>query len=508
MAKIEFPAIARPYRQRLSALRTELLSLATYLEYQPDAVSEVQKQLEPFYEATGLTGGAGAASAVWVPPGLGFAAPLARFTAVEGGTRSPMLVTYEKTPEELFDEVSTARTAPVTTYYVGKGGLDSNDGLTWGARKLNISPAIIAGNATGQPFRVLVGTGEYNRTAAFQAVSPTQDCAIIAYRGAVVTGTFDDMVGFAIDATHTNCHSFTVGAVDRVCNRLALNDYGLNTDLTLYATAAALNAVAAGSLGPGGYAYEGGKLYIRRADGAVPHPTNSRFYRTSVKGFVLTQPVNLFLKGITFEGGQVGAVECTIPSTATASRIVATDCRFLYGGGNVNINGRSLCVDGIRGLAAFFDCEASAARTDGFNFHNTAGNAPEHLTVRCRAYDNGRGNSTSCNGITGHSGTKGVDIGSRFEGNRGGTVRMNTASMLLVGSYVANDLGDGSTVPTAVLADDNVTLWLDRVKIDMPANRTAISATGSGRVFTHAVTNINNSSIGGSGTIAEYTPGG
>lgn len=506
MANIKFPAVVtKSYRQHISSLRSALSTLATYLEYQPKAGPDVQAQFNAFFNEVDLEGGGTTVSgSIKVPAGLGFTPPTT-FRIAENGALMPMLAAAAKTPEEVFDEISVARKAPTTTLYVGKGGIDSQNGLTWGTRKLNISAAIQTGNATGNPYRVFVGAGEYIRQEGFQALSPTQDVAFIAYRGPVVTGTFDAFTGFVLDTEFPACYSATVGTVDKLNDRLRLNDFGLTRQLQLFATPAALQAAT--TLGDGGYAYANGKLYVRRQDGAAPTAANTRFYR-NIRGLYVDQPVSVYIEGFTLEGGQMGAFDYAGPANMIAERrVVGKNCRFLYGGGNTNTDGRSLSVDSLNGLAAFFDCEASGGRTDGFNFHDIRQNGERHLTVRCIGNDNGRGSSQSCNGLTGHDGTLGVDVGGSYEWNRGGTVRQSEGKIALFGTYIANDQGDGTTLPTAVMTSGVAEYWLDRVTINMPSNRQAVLATQQSVIHIHQLNNVNGAVVGGSGTIDEnWTP--
>lgn len=398
------------------------------------------------------------------------------------------------TPEALFDRFSIARRAPAQTYYVDTAtGNDTTGDGSSGNKWKTIHKAVTQANAAGTPTKIIVTAGEYVRTenpSNGNTVLPTVDIAFIATGGRVVTGTFETFTNPTADGTQTNTYSATLANVSRIMDRKVLDRFGNYTELTFVSTPAICNRT------PNSWAYSGGVYYINRADGAAPTATNTRLYRSNVGTVKVTSPVSIFFGGASdndgwdFEHGNSTAVFHYAPTTtpSTNKAVICTNCSFRYGGGpNAHTAVNGVSVDSIHGIAAFFNCRADANTVDGFNGHNTASTTavPHILAVNCTATDNGRLTNQSCNGWTLHEGIPGLDVAGIYQSNRGGSVRcINTSKALLAGTTIANDQGDiaqgGTIAPTAVRVDDTAQIWMDGVRLDMPAGTISLHAASVG----------------------------
>lgn len=106
--------------------------------------------------------------------------------------------------------------------------------------------------------------------------------------------------------------------------------------------------------------------------------------------------------------------------------IGARNCTFKYGGGIISTTlGDGARIDNLNGLACFIDCEANSNYKDGFNIHNTTNSGKYKtymMTINCRGLNNGRGVSTSNNGLTGHENARIFDYNGFYDYNYGGSV--------------------------------------------------------------------------------------
>jgi hypothetical protein len=451
--------------------------------------------------------------AVFIPGGLGFDTvtfPIIPTISDPGGMA---LATGNAgiTPEAMFDLFSTARSAPTTTYFVGAGGSDANSGLNTGAKKATIGGAITAANATTTPAKIILDSMEFTRTLGLNGVSPTVDLYVTSATTRTIFGMFEASsvyAPFALDGTFTNCYSITLANADRVTNRLTQNAYGWNTDFTNYATAALLNAA---TLTNDSWAIDTGKLYIRRLDSAVPSYTNTRIYRaTGTHNFRITSAVNIFVENLDGEGGNNGVFDYQMSAQQSTNKVfVAKNCSARYGGGTVNTAAKGFAVNGMKGLMYLYGCDGSANATDGINIHDTVSSGQMFLTVNCSGSDNGRGTSTSNNGLTCHEISLGIDLAGNYPNNRGGSVRhVNASKMLCAGTY-SSDLGDvalgGATSPTAFYTDTGATMWCDRTKAGLASggSNTAYFATTASTLHKRNAKTAG-APDGGGGTIDTY----
>lgn len=432
----------------------------------------------------------GAAVESSVPTGLGWAGPSitpALESTIIPGRRQVGGV--GATPEEMFDAVSTARSAPGATFYVTTTGSDSAAGTSWGTAFLTMSKAIQAANATGVPTRINVGPGIYARAGSPYNAStvPTVDIALIASGGRVNVGVFDLITSSTLDGTYANCYTYTLANCDRVCDLTQRDRFGNYVDMRKVTSTAICNRT------PNSWILTGGVLYVNRADGAAITTTNTRVYRTVTYAMAVTSAVNVFIggngygAGFDFEGGSTSVIafnQGAGGATAAQKTVVVADSTILYGTAN------GLSAETWPGTVACFATRADANGADGFNIHNTytaPAAACRLLTVNCTARDNGRSGNSSCNGLTGHETTRIVDVAGYYEANHGGTVAVvGSAKAYLIGTTVKDDLGDlmlgGTNPPSGVKVANTVELWAERVTVDMPQGGlvwNAIDATSS-----------------------------
>lgn len=454
----------------------------------------------------------GASRSVFLPPSLGFDTVSWPINPTINDPGGLSLATGDAgiTPEALFDLYSTARSAPDITYYVGSGGSDSNNGTTTGTKLASITKAIQLANTGSFKAKVVIDGIEYVRALGPVGTVPLFDIAFVAASGRVNVGTFDNFGAFALDATFTNCYSLALTGIDRLCNRLVqtgFSTYGVQTnkDYTKLVDVTTLNSTAPTTADL--WATDATKIYVRRVDGAVPTPTNTRLYRTGVTLFQFTTAVNVYMENIDAEGGNSAAtIDYRITASSALKRVfVAKNCSAKYAGGVVNTGSRGFGIESMKGLAYLYGCEGSANASDGINFHDAQANGLQWLTVNCSGTDNGRLASTSNNGHTGHEACIGIDLAGYYPNNRGGSVRhVNTSKALFAGTY-SSDLGDG--VGTVAFQTDNTaTMWCDRCKPNFATGNPAYLDYNASTGTTIHLRNPrpNSGTHGGAGTIDSY----
>ncbi|MCX5493089.1 hypothetical protein OSH11_00065 [Kaistia dalseonensis] len=364
-----------------------------------------------------------------------------------------------------FDPESRAGAALAgPAYYVDIAtGNDANAGTSAGAPLRSIHKATQLGNAGGVPFQVRVKSGTYPRANNFTnngtMVIPTQPVAYLAEGGRVTSWSGNDLVWPATpDPTYPNCYVAARGNVTFVLDLLANTADGDRDELRKVADPAACHATA------GSWVVVGSSLYVHRADGLAPTNANTRVLLV-VDSFALDGTAkSVYLRGFDFEGGSNGGV---FVHDAATRDLIFVDCSAKYAGGPSNP------FDGFRildttGLVAFIRCTAAAAAKDGFNLHWSLGGTPAlfHLSVDCIGRNNGRYSGASNNGLTGHDGLVGIDIGGLYFGNFGPNVVSIGASRLwCVGTRARDSHSDvslGGIGPSCDFNTQDTTIfWLE-----------------------------------------------
>ena len=432
------------------------------------------------------------ATAVPIPPGFPYDLEGISFTLQGYVPQTGCQATTSKTPEQLFDTYSTARSAPGATFYVATNGSDSNNGLTSGTPFLTMSKAITAANTAAVPSKIYVAAGTYPRSSApnFGTVYPAVDIAWIA-SGNVIVGSFDQYTAPSADATYTNTYSWALASVDRVIDLLNLDQYGRYQNLLNVSSAPICNRT------PNSWYTNGTTLYINRGDGAAVTNANTRVYRATVNVFMMNANVNQYFgddgltySGFNFEGGQYGGLATTSIVSGGVGRkiLVAKGSSFCYAGGVLSTAGRGVALDSFNGAAWFFNCAADRNFTDGFNAHNTySATNCVMVTVNCSAHGNGENPAQSNNGWTSHENVTGVDIAGYYRGNHGGTCRsINSSTSLFAGTLVTDDFGDvafgGAIPPTAFRVDNTATYYCFQTAVNMAAGTIAYNATSGATI--------------------------
>lgn len=391
----------------------------------------------------------------------------------------------------------------------------------------DIATAITKLNATANPGKIIVNGANgshFNRTLSGVAASNylTVDAALISLGGRSTLSSAQANT-WALDATYTNCYSAgqanCCGVIDLTQQRWLGDAQGSRLldrqgagrqaygELTVFASAAALNTATASQLGIyGGWYNDGAKTYIRRADGgAVTDATNRAFRGVgpgAAPGFstgTASSSKSLYIEGFEIQGG-------FLSTNAGTRNVWMNNCRLAYAGLNASAgtssNGTS--TDFI-GVALYTSCEGWCCGADIFNPH---GNNGAHIAVAidCLGWDTGRGTSVSNNGITGHETCVVVDVNGDYQNCRGGTARfINNSRTLLYGTKIRNDLGDvgmgtGYITPTAVGSSDNAIVWV--TFCDIQSDRALWTEGAAAKIYTFRNKSVVGTQTGG-GPISE-----
>ena len=426
----------------------------------------------------------------------------------------------DRSPADIFDLFSTARSAPGAVLHVSPTGSDTSGTGSASLPFRSISKAIRAANDTAVPATVMIEGGSYPRWASpgYGGAVPSVDIAFIAHGGRVVTGSWDETGNLPTHAQFTNTYYSANSGVDRVLDRLRLDEDGFYPEYTYVASAAICNRI------PGSWAYDNGLLHIHRHDGAPVTTANTYVLRPRAAIWSFSNPVSVYLgvadehSGFDTIGGNSGAgfwYEATaLPEDMNA--VVVEKATFRYNGGVATVPSGA---DGVRmrslhGLALFSDCDSSNNTRDGFSAGNAVAGASNTLvTVNCRAIRNGDRRSgynfsQSDNAYTLHDDTMGCDIAGDFRESSGGTVRnVGTTRGLMIGTRIGDDRGDrmvgGIVAPGAVVADEGARIWLDRVHLDMAPAAHPLRAAAGAEIRTRRIAPLR-SPAAASGMVAPF----
>lgn len=395
---------------------------------------------------------------------------------------------------------------------------------------VGLQGAVINGNASAKPYMILAQSGTYYRntggafSGAGGTTAPTQDCAVIAYGGRVVTGCFDNLT-YALDGVQTNCYSVGRTNVCRVIDLLNNNSFGANADITCATTLALCNST------PGTWFNDGTKTYVHRADGAPVTSLNTRTFLNIPTSVLLNHTSgNVYFENCDIYGAGANGCISSLDGTMRVGNTVLNNCTVGYQGfisatvlgwtTAVCSGNRCIAFDNTQGLAAFVNCTAYSGCDDAFNFHwsqqpNVAATLFP-LTINCTAIGMGAYNSSSVNGFTTHDSICGIDIGGNYQYNRGGNVAciLGVSASVptqtwCVGTSAKFSVSDaplgGSQVPQDFWMDGTINgtpsqMWLDGCLSGCaPYSTTAdisINATNNAIIWTRNVTNASGTTAG------------
>lgn len=268
---------------------------------------------------------------------------------------------------------------------------------------------------------------------------------------------------------------------------------------------------------PNTYFYDSAaaKLYLHRQDDQPPSDANTRVLR-NVSNLCLTGPtqVSIFLEpqtskdrfefwGASRNGSSAGCLELSFSSNATGTIVYARNCSFRFAGANGTADGgNGVQLNNYSGIAWFEDCDASANKSDGFNFHDASARGAFGLTLNCRALQNGRHGSRSNNGWTAHDSLVAIDVGGYYAHNRGCTSHIiNRARALMAGTVSAYSEGDvalgGSFQPCNFRTSDSAKMWCWRTHSVVSSNQTlSYQASDSSSISLSSPVDVGDTRVG------------
>ena len=424
--------------------------------------------------------------------------------------------TLPRSAKQIFSSFSNALDNPGRVYFVSPAGNDSTGTGAEAAPWRSIHKAVTQANSTGQSAKIIIDAGNYPRFANPSnggVVSPTVDIAFLARGGWVTTGTFDEFSPLAADATYPECHSLTLSNVDRVFDLIECDRDGFHVQLRHVSTPALCARI------PGSWTSAGGKVYVNRADGLQPTTANTRICRYSSGSWRFENPCNVYIgpmdshSGFETHGGDgAGCLRFYAASPAADQKaLVVEHGRFRYAGGAMtgSQGASSISIQNFHGLALLVDCDASRSSRDGISASNSSSDRATHLvTIGCTSSFVGNRLTQSCNALTLHDHCIGIDVAGRYSYSAGGCVRIvGSSKLLLSGTRVAHDRGDlwagGSVRPTAVMAGNDSTIWMDAADLEMKASEGLVHATVDATVSRRRMP-PSNALDGGTGTFSAW----
>lgn len=426
------------------------------------------------------------------PAGLGWGGPAFVATETESG------FTVNLVPRDL---VNTAIWSGPAYHVDGVSGNDVNSGLgsvdgDFTNAKRAIHAAFTAGNATGAAYRVIIKAGTYEGASFTNngLVEPNQHVGIIAWGGQVNYRTGPYAPSWANSGAGT--YQSSVTSLNAVFRTDVLTPKGRYTRLTKAADQAACAATV------NSWWWSGSVVHVNI--GKAPSSSDIALIRGFNGARFLTHNKDLYLEGITIEGGITGALHCDPIATR---RVVGKDCKFGYSA--PTSIGQELDAVRVRrtiGLVAFFNSDASGAAKDGWNFHDDGSVGMNVLLVNCTGFDNGDGNATSCNGFTTHDAVVSSVVAGEFSYSKNGTevhCIENTKTWLYGVKAVARDV-DGSA--GSFKCSNASQMWLQDTVADAAGSAVNYSIEANdGTVFKRNHVNIAGTEIAtGTGSISTF----
>jgi hypothetical protein len=333
-------------------------------------------------------------------------------------------------------DIVAAKPAYTGTIYVGPGGVDTADGLTYANRVRSLRQAIVRANARAAATRLLVDPATYKLSdvvstiaASFGALSPTVDIVIEPSAAGKIISLADVTVP-AFVATATDAQVFvstyTTQAVGQGVIDLAnLNAKGRPKALRRTWPGNATEATIVAALQARHTQHKQGayyldttnkKLYVRTIDARAPDA--NIVVLNSVANNLLLTATNNALKV------WMDSVECwgssspyRVNSGATGTSTTwARNSGFCYSTG-----GHGYLIAGGGGTAYSVNCVADDNSADGFDYNGltgTGGASPVFHEFNCSADYNGWANDgdSSYNGSTCHANCRGVRINCSYTG--------------------------------------------------------------------------------------------
>lgn len=437
----------------------------------------VDQQRAEVVKALGILPSQGALSAVQLAGGL-----LPDYAAQIIARVPGLVLTYNdvtgllyanKTPTEIFDVFSTARSAPGIVRYVdGAAGSDSNNGQTsqtpyksmW---KVKQEAAGLGATYLGY---VKGGAFHYNRNYGFSgpagSIDQSTDGVFIATDGIVDVSNADALT-FAADSTYPGCYvsvENVANAPSEIFDWINVDAYGCPLLIPLVATVEIYRATPNSAF----YDVSGTKIYIHRIDNAAPTNGNTRVCRNVNNfGLVGSNVSTGLLKATSDDGWLVTGSRTDRAAVAVAPlsglAVPAALKAYVFHGVRTTGGMQGVNWNNIHGLVWAEECDAQSTREDGFNGKDDAknGRVNDAIILRCKMRNSGRlGIATSNQSFTLHSGPTCRAI-ANFDGHgsSGGIVRNIQGSLaLLVRPKIGTDRGDvgagGTIVPTGIRAED------------------------------------------------------
>lgn len=336
------------------------------------------------------------------------------------------------------------------TYYVDNtNGLDTNDGLTLATAFKTIKKGVDMVDAVV----VMVAEGVYDRTGAFvnAAVTKSGSLAIRAIPGhkVRVVNCSPQTWAFHSQATYPHLYKSSVTGGTKVYD----NKYhDANDDMLEYPQAA--SALECENT-PGTCFISGTTTYIRTVDGRVPDSD------IMVLKDQLSAQFNdglFYIEGISFEGGNNGAVR--LEKIATAPKGYFKNCKFKYA---TNDGGSAGGLTVVGAIETFLqNCEAARNINDGFNYHAKTGTIGNAIEVNCIGRDNGSQLDID-NGSTMHEGGKIMRFQCPVYENAGsnfGEINPGTKAWM-VDCYSGKSAARGTQYNSCYTAHADAEIWLE-----------------------------------------------
>lgn len=395
-------------------------------------------------------------SEIFTPSGFNWDASLPDIKIVKNGDKFECLTK----PQDLvtFDGAQVV-------YVDAVNGSDSNSGNSWAFAKRSLDSGVDRAIADAAPTKIIVREGLFTRgtlISGFNTVKTlTAPLAIISSNGRAVNAVVDDLT-WSVNATYPNVYEATRSTATSAIN---LNQTDSDGRPFVYKIASSLADCAATQ---GSFFTDGATVYTH-AVGSVPvSDENCRVIIRSACCSIISD-YDIYMYGLDFFGGRYGAFNVVAGASA---KVVAENCRAMFAVDGTFSNPSYVDGFNIDGglLFAAYSCDGSYNSKDGFNVSGNSGQVGHSLTVNCTGIKNGESyeSSTSCNGITFHSGVTGIDVGSTWlqsYGTNAGFVNDNTQywGVGVTAGHSDGDKSHGGGVDWGAFGvwSGAATMWLD-----------------------------------------------
>jgi hypothetical protein len=416
-------------------------------------------------------------------------------------------------------DIDGYRPAYAVTYYIDPvSGSDSNDGLTTGTPRANLSTTVTLANTGAVAARFLCKPGAYYGAQGWSGAVPTVDFIIEPWADNPTDPA--NRLWFVRPAAMTTDQWFLEAGSQYRWGGFFTEPFGVfdRTGLVdgfpIKYVAAADKATCAAT--PGSYWRDPAtsRIYVRTFDSRSLTGAGDKGIVVTTTGggnnfrFACTASVTMWVQNACFIDGSNGGVYVQSGATDLTIRVYMKDCQSV---GDVLANGAGFITTHANTVMEVYQkrCGAGYNGFDGFNYRSDtgAGALIRYFEDECFTAYNGYGAGGANNSTTAHGTAIGISLNGTYAGSEDRVVNdIDSSRRWMIGSSVAASASAGATSITlqagSLTGSHTAQIWLDGCTLANSTTGGVYSATGCAVRYTRM--HLSGLTTDGAGTIAAY----